>query len=235
MRLPFQKIKFHSTTFLPIYYLIVIGLLLFLTLLTLFNGVQLSALKNKPAPSLVQMVDGKVVKTAPVDANYRSPEVIKRVVQDWAVMTMSWSGKLPNGSPDPGVEFNGVRVPTVTWTASFILSEDFRRKFLEKLYQISNRVAQDGAQTALSIVHITSPKPISNTGQWRVDVISNLLIFQGNKQESFLPFNKQIYLSTVPLPTNSLTEINSPIQKAVEAAREAGLEIYRIEDLPNPS
>jgi hypothetical protein len=233
IRLPFHKIRFHSTAFLPIYYLIVIGLLGFVVLLQLFMSFQVMAFNSRPAPSLVQMVDGKVIKTSSVAADFRTPEVINNVVQNWATLTLSWSGLLPNGSPDPGIDAGGSQIPTSTWTVSFLLSEDFRQNFLEKLAAVHARVRGQQAQTALQILHISEPKVIATSpNKWQVNLISNLLLIRGGTVETFLPFNKKIFLQTVPLPTKELSSVTSPIQKVVEAAREAGVEIYKIQDLP---
>ncbi len=236
MRLPFQKVSFSSTAFLPVYYLFNAGMLGFLAFFTLINTFQIASLRNKPAPSLVQMVDGKVYKVNPADADYRSPEVLKRLVQDWATLTLTWSGQLPDGKPDPGRDINGSKVPTSAWEASFVLSEDFRAKFLESLSQISSKVGQQRGRTALQIQQISLPKLIANhPNQWQVDIVANILIVNPGYQESFIPFNKRIFLQAVPLPTKSLQDVSTPLQKIVERCREAGLEIYKIQDLPSSS
>lgn len=233
MKLPFKPTRFHSQNFLPLFVLVSITLQFLLLLLLLFQGVKVNALANQPAPSLVQMVNGKTLKVAATDPEYRSPEVLKRLVKQWATMTFNWSGQLPSGKTDPGVKINDdLKVPTAAWAASFTMSEDFRTGFLKGLAQyIPQGIFEERKKTVLQF-EPPSLEPVEiEQGKWKLSFVANLLVFEGgNALGNAMPVNKTVYLRTVPQPQFPLEKGASEVQKAVYSMRDSGLQIYKVEE-----
>jgi hypothetical protein len=233
MKVPFKPTPFHSRNFLPLFVLISVSLQFVLVLLVLFQGVQLTRLENKPPPSLVQMVNGKVLKTAAADPEYRSPTVLTRMVKQWATMTFNWSGRLPSGESDPGVEIDDdLKIPTSAWAASFMLSEDFRVGFLKTLAEYTSEgIFKHNKKTVLQFQPpLLEPEQIE-AGKWKVSFVANLLVFkEGQPLGTPTPINKTVYLRVAPQPEFALENGASEIQNAVYAMRETGLQIYQVEE-----
>jgi len=228
-----QPIRFHSRHFLPLFVLLSVTLQFALLLLVLFQGVQLTRLQNQPPPSLVQMVDGRVLKVAAAPPHERSPQVLTRLVKQWATMTFNWSGQLPSGEADPGVEVkDDLKIPTAAWAASFLLSEDFRVGFLQSLADYTAAGLFQPNQTAVLQFQppLLEPETLA-PGQWKVSFVANLLVFEGGQPLGQpTPINKTVYLRVAPQPEFALPEGASEIQKAVYAMRDSGLQIYQVED-----
>lgn len=240
-RLPFDRPRFHSSNFIPLTQLAILAIAILLLLMVFYMGMQLSALARKPPPSLVQLVDGQVLQVAPAPTDYREPGVVSRVAQEWETLTYNWSGKLPNGKADPGINIGkGKKVTTATWDAAFLLSEDFRREFLQGIAEIvppeifecpDRGVCQ--LQTVLQIDQLLPPKPIGQ-GQWSVDSIGHLIAFNLSQPIGEpMPINKRIRLKAIPPPRYPLEKGLSPLQQAAYHLRKAGVEIFLIEDIPN--
>ncbi len=233
-------------TLLPLVLLALLGLQSLLLLLLLFIGFKVSRLADAPRPTLVQLVDGQAVKARPVDASFREPLVIDRFIKEWLQLSFNWSGQLPDGSPDPGVAITGGKIPTSLWTASFALSQDFRRGFLQFIAtELLPRRTTIGRQLQQVIVlsHVSQARPTLDRhgkpipGDWSVAVVGHWLRFSDRNYEGEpIPFNKRIYLRAVSPPLTPLTRGSSPqalaLEQAVYRLREAGLEIYSLEDLP---
>ena len=232
IQIPFKKQRFRSSNILPLFLLAMFFIQVLLLLLVFFNGVQISKIANRPAPALVQLIDGQVLKVAPAAANHRESVVIDRLVREWATLTMNWSGRFPNGEPDPGVDVGNGKAPSSAWVASFVLSEDFRGGFIKQIAQmVPTGVFEGRTQTVLQIEHISWPQLLS-PGQWQVNIVANLLTIDLAKPIGQpIEFNKQIFLQAVPPPLYPLSDGGSELQKAVYKLRQAGLEIFQIEDL----
>lgn len=239
----FQKKRTRPLPWLPLFLAATFLLQLLGLFVGFFNGVQANILVRKPVPVLVQLVDGRALKVAPEEALHREPQVIDRLVREWSTLTLNWSGKFPNGDPDRGMNVGGgKKIPTSPWVASFILSEDFRSGFLKYLAEnwVKPGVFEGQIQTALQVEQIRQPKSVIDKqgrplpGHWQVEMVANLLEFD-LAQPIGTPstFNKRLFLRAVPPPLYPLIDTGSEIQKAVYKLRQAGLEIYHIEDLDN--
>lgn len=216
----------------------VLGLLL---LLLLYGSY--ARLSRKAPPTLVQLVDGTAIKTAPLDAPDRSPETIRTFVAQTLAMLLNWSGKLPpqttaeaqTPKPDPGMPVDALRsrdrrVATAAWQASFALSETFRAEFLKKLAELTPAGIFNGeSQVAWVPVEISNPEKVAE-GRWKIRVVANLVIF--NKQDSVgqaISFNKEVFVQAIDTPNPP--QDTTHLAKAIYAIRQAGLEIYAIRDL----
>ena len=214
----------------------------------------IAKLARKPAPSLVQMLDGKPVQVSATGALNRTPEAIKRFTSDIMVMLFSARGTLPldkdatDNKPqkDLGIEVKGYPkrgrnnlIPTPAWFASFALSEDFRREFLGALAEMTPaQVFTGGTQTMLLITHLSEPKPVVDQknqivlGHHQVDMIAELYVFSpSHPAGTAIPVNKEVLLRAVYPNQNPLPFGATEVEKAVYRIRAAGLEIYRIREL----
>jgi hypothetical protein len=221
---------------------IVLGLLL----VAFLSIVQLS---RRPLPTLVQLVDGRAIQVGPGQYLERSPETIRRFINDTLTLMFSWSGTIPPETvedakapkSDPGVpvqtaQRGNMRVATSAWQASFALSEEFRKPFVEKLAGLTPadlfNSKGGGTQGLLVIRRMDAPQVLA-PGKWKVSVVADLLFF--NRQDRIgkaVSFNKEIYVAAVDPPTNPLAEKANGLEQIVYRTRQAGLEIYAIRDLP---
>ena len=236
-----------SSDLLPLSVLVGIGLQALVLLLVLGNSLGLMSLARKPAPALVQMVDGTSIATEPVDHDARTPEVIRQFVKSSVGMMFTWNAKVQStdaqGNPsastitDQGVQLNATdgtsgKVTTASWQASFALAEDFRNAFLLQIAKMTpSEVFNGSAQSVLSIESVADPKPMGK-GQWQVDVVANLLIFDSRyPQGRAIPFNKSVFVKAIEPAVDPLPEDSTPIQKAVYNMRQSGLEISEMQDI----
>ena len=217
----------------------VLGLQAMLVLGLFLTYGSLSRLANKPAPSLVQLSDGRSVTVGAIQASERTPQTITNFVNSVFSLMFTWSGFLPPASdaqrqnlrPDPGVRISGGRrVPTTTFQAAFALSPDFRKEFLAEVAGLIPKGVFGGTtQVVLEIQQISPSQKIAD-GKWKVQVVASLnVIQQSDALSQIIPFNKEVFLQAVEPPSYPLEP--SGIEKAVYGVRSAGLEIYAIRDL----
>lgn len=243
IQVPIQRSRFHSANILPLFVLATLAIQVVLLLMLFFQGSQLERLAKSPAPSLVQMVDGKVVSVSAKEASYRSDAVIEQTVNAWANLTYTWSGKLPNATgnleaiKDPGIKVVGnKKVPTTTANAAFLISDDnnFRREFLANIANlVPSEIFYGGQQTVLQISNILPPQS-TGVGTWDVNLYAYMQVLDveqpiGNP----IKINQKISLRAVPPPRHPLENGLSPLQQAIYRIGEAGLQIYQIENLPD--
>ena len=220
----------NSTDILPLAFAgLSVGVLV-LSIAFFWLAFSLTKVANQNPPTLVQQVDGKAFSVRPADYLHREPEVIRRVVSDWATMTFSW-GSLPNSAEsavDEGMKVaDGKRVPTTTWAASFLISPDFRDQFLQ---QLSNDVIPEdvfsGKISAVLIPQQVSPPQALEEGLWQVDLMATRILFdEKNPAGTSIPFNRRLYLRAVEPPRTPLKEQASPQQKVIYQSLESGLQI----------
>lgn len=244
----------RRTDILPLFVLVTAGIQIFMVLLMIFQGGQISRLANTPAPSLVQLVDGRAIQVSAKDHLEREPETIRRFVSDVMTMLFTWSGTLPPQNlqeakvprPDPGVEITSVsrgndRIATQTWESGFALSEDFRKEFLQSIAVLTPPSVFGGTsnlamrtQSLLIVRNVSEPRSVTEgkRGDWVVSLVANLVILSSRDPTgNAIAFNKEIFLRAVDTPELPLPDAATPIQQAVYRMRQAGLEIYKIRDL----
>lgn len=234
-----------SKNLFPISVLLGIGLNLFVVLMVITQGLKINKLETKDPPRLVQMVDGRSIAVAPIDHNERTPESIRRFVNDTMTLMFTWSGTLPPQTPqeakvplpDPGVRLKTPKggfetVTTASWEASFALSTAFRREFIMAIAALTPEgVFKRGEQVVLVVQTVGDPVSIRE-GEWKIDLVGSLLVFDGrDKSGETIPFNKEIFVRAVEPPAMPLGENSTELQKTVYRVRQAGLEIYKIRDL----
>ena len=222
------------------------GIVLLMTLAILGSTKKLA---NQPTPSLVQLVDGRAIKVAPQAYLDRKPETIRRFVNETMALMFSWSGTLSPATleeakspqPDPGIEVKTnegkpLKVTSASWEASFALSEEFRKPFVQTIAKLTPQdVFQGkGSQGLLVIRRISEPRMVEGEdGAWKVALVANLVLFSSkNKVGNAIPFNKEVFVKAIDPPALPLEEKSSGLAQIVYRTRQAGLEIYAIRDLP---
>ncbi|MEO1396084.1 MAG: hypothetical protein AAFV90_24565 [Cyanobacteria bacterium J06634_5] len=193
----------------------------------------LAKVSNQQPPTLVQQVDGKAFTVRSADYTYREPEVIRRVVSDWATMTFTW-GTLPGNqakATEEGIDVaGGKKVPASTWAASFLIAPDFRDEFLK---QLSNDIIPEGVFggeiSAVLVPQQISPPQALDEGRWQVNLMATRIIFEpSNPAGTTIPFNRRFYLRAVEPPQNPLKNQATPQQKVIYQSLESGLQIEEI-------
>ncbi len=200
-------------------------------------ALSLAKLANQTTPTLVQQVNGRAFTVRPADHQYREPEVIRRTVSNWAVLTFTW-GKLPGQQEKTTLDegkpvTSNNRIPTSAWEASFLLAPDFREAFLQKLAK--DVIPQDvfgGRVAAVLVVQEVSPPEIAGNNRWQVNLIATRIVFDdANPSGAMIPFNRTIYVRAIEPPQNPLGELATEYQCIVYSMLEGGLQIEEIRPL----
>ena len=190
-------------------------------LFCLFIAAAMIALK--PAPSLVQLVDGHPIRVGATDSTSREPQTIKTFTKDVVALMFSMTGTLPPENydearlpkPDPGVNIDTLvnkKIATASFEAGFALTEDFRKPFLESLADITPQELfqphKDPTKPVTQIVPIikliSEPQQIQ-PGLWKVNVVADLILFNqssGRDQlgKDAIHFNKELTIRAVEPP-----------------------------------
>lgn len=230
-----QRFKIDSSDILPLAFAGLSAGVLILSVAMFWLAISFSRLANKEPPTLVQQVDGRAFMVRPADRLYREPEVIRRTVSDWAVMTFTW-GNLPGQnkpSTDEGKTVGRDRIPTSAWEASFLLAADFRDEFVK---QYATNVVPpgvfEGKVAAVLVPQDFSPPEVAGTGRWRIDMIATRIVFDdANPSGATIPFNRTFYVRAVQPPENPLAENATEYQRLVYRMLEGGVQIEEIRPL----
>jgi hypothetical protein len=234
------RLKIDSSDVLPLAFLGLSVASVCSAIAILWLAVSFSKLVNKPSPTLVQQVDGKAFIVRPEEHNYREPELIRKTVTDWAVMTFSW-GTVSDAKPskqkssaDSGVDVGGrKKVPRSTWEASFLLTPDFRDAFLDKLAKdVIPAGVFDGKVSQVFVPQSVSPPQAAGMGRWKVDMVATRILFDGvNPSGHAIPINRTFYVRASDPPTTPLKENANEYQRVVYQMLAAGLQIEEIRPL----
>jgi hypothetical protein len=222
------------------------GALVFLMLILVGVGI---GIRNKPAPTLVELKDGRGIRVTPIGSKERSPETITRFVSDTLYLMFDWQGTLPaktrveNTTPqtDPGISIQATQsgkklIPTNAWQASFAFSEvgGFRASFLQQVAEmvpegVFQQKEGDGTKVVFVPLHISTPEPIES-GKWKVQIVANLIVFRAaDRSGTLIPFNKDIFLQAVDAPQPP--QETSDLSQAIYQIRQSGIEIYGMREL----
>lgn len=215
-------------------------LLVLLLLIQVINFARIGKVAQSKTPTLVELVDGSSIRVSPIDNDERTPAAITYFVGQTMTGLLSWTAipKSDDSKEDPtkkvvldaGVQVGEKKITTNVWVAGFALSEDFRGSFLEELCNLTPVDVFSGTtQSVLAVRYFSEPQRLAQ-GKWSIDMVANLVVFQGSNQVGrAIAFNKTIFvraIDTPPPPPNSAS-----IQHIAYGVRKAGLEIYKIQDL----
>ena len=230
---PINLPPIHSSDILPMAFAgLSVGVLM-LSVSQFWLAVSVSRLSNRQAPTLVQQVNGQAYTVRPADYRYREPEVIRKAVSDWAMMTFTW-GQLPGDRQPPvddGVKVaGGKRIPTAAWEASFMLAPDFRDAFLQTLAaEVIPEGVFDGRVSAVLIPQHVSPPEAIGDGRWQVDLIATRILFdEANPSGTTIPFNRRVTLQAVDPPNTPLIPEATDYQQVAYRLLEGGLQIQEL-------
>lgn len=208
---------------------------------TLWNTQQIRHLAERPAPSLVQLSDGRTIRVEAKAPYAREPEVIRRFVAQALQGLFTWRHFIPSGtpgqpdSPDPGVTLsNRLRLPTGVFQTGFCLSEDLRSEFLRQLAAlISKTLSGRSSQVLFTASFVGEPQAVAGReSYWKVTVIGQQVVYTQSQLEGIpLPFNKEIYVRAVDPPSSIEGFPETAFEKAIHQTRASGLEIYAIQSL----
>mgnify|MGYP005847619959 CR=1 FL=1 len=204
-----------------------------LTIAFIWLALAVSRLANQPPPTLVQQVDGRAYMVRTEDYFHREPEVIRKTVSDWAIMTFS-GGTLPGNQDtaiDSGVAVKGRRrVTTGAWEASFLLAPDFRDTFLNELAAaVIPPGIFEGRVASVLVPQTISPPQLAGDNRWKVDMVATRIIFDSTNPSGYsIPFNRTFYVKAIDPPQNPLTQNATEYQRIVYQMLESGLQIEEI-------
>ncbi|MBW4558727.1 MAG: hypothetical protein KME59_22915 [Trichormus sp. ATA11-4-KO1] len=174
-------------------------LLTLLLLIEIMNFSRIGAIANSKAPTLVELNDGESIRVSSISNDERSPQAIKYFVGQTMLGLLSWN-TVPqisndyNDSADPtkklkldsGVQAGSNKITTRVWATGFALSEDFRASFLHEIGNLTPPDVFNGStQSILKISLLSEPKKLRK-GEWSVDMVAEVLVFQENSCKSFL-------------------------------------------------
>lgn len=198
------------------------GLNFAILLLLFFHETMLQQLSKQLAPqSLVELVDGRVITAAPETNLERQPETIRRFVGETMTLMLTFSSKQPQNE--------------VLEISSALLMDRFKPKFKTEIMKLNkmNQVASNNRNTEGVLIITSISQPINiGTGEWKVEMQANQLIFSGSDLlGKSIPFNRQIFVRAIAKQTISLPENPFPWHLATFRLGEARLEIYNMCDL----
>ena len=237
-----QLIEKCNTHYLPLFVLGSIGLQVSMLVVLVLQAGSIHRLSYQAAPTLVQLQDGQAIRVSSMAEKERTPETIRRFVNDTLLLMFNWSGNLPvstvedarDPKTDPGLPIQVERgkrtVATASWQASFALSEDFRREFLTRVAELTPPGVFSGkTQVVMVINHVSEPESVGE-GRWQVDVVAYLYVFDdANVLGQTIPFNREVFVEAIAAP--ALPEGDTPLEKSIYHIRQAGLQIYAIREL----
>lgn len=159
------KGRFDSSDILPMFAIGTLVLQFLGLTLGMVNSSRISSLAHKPAPSMVQMIDGKTSAMQPVEHLDRTPDVVKTFTKSALAEMFTWNAKRTENASettltatsakvivDPGVPVgDSGKVTSSSWAASMAWKEDFRSKFLQAVATLTPAdVFSGNAQSVLT-------------------------------------------------------------------------------------
>ncbi|MBD2604070.1 hypothetical protein H6G81_05905 [Scytonema hofmannii FACHB-248] len=243
---PLRLLSYGQSTSAPVAIATTVGAFSgILSLLLQFINFGATSANNRymKAMTFVQLENGSTKTIKSVAPGERTDKVINDFVTNSLIKLFNWDGVInedDNGNlvqkVDKGIEIetvNGARrkIPTDVWEGAFTLSEnqDFRASFLKKLAETIPEGILSGKGTVTLVTNFVSkPRKIEH-GKWEVDVIGNLVTFNGERNLSKgITFNKTITVAAIDSPQNPPE--TSEIAKKIYKAKMSGLEITQIVD-----
>ena len=222
----------NNKSLLAILQLAILGFSGVTLLFVMFLTVRVNRIVNRQ-PTFVQLTNGETVYMSERERNYRRPEVIRQVVNDWTILSFNWDGTLPGSDePDEGVAVDGVRgqVPFSVSIASFLLEPEFGSEMLQLFATeiVPSGVFNGELRQVMTIEHISDPRQIAE-GRWEVDIVSTRrLLDRRNGSQQAIPWNRTYTLQAVEIPSSPLGEAASRVEQLVYDTQSSGLQIIDI-------
>ena len=185
---------------------------------------------------------GEIELAQEKDPHFRSDKLIEETVSNWLYLTYEWDSSIPNSTTkDPGVQIKGeqnnyFRVPTRTYTASYLLEIGFRKKFLEQISKsIPSSFYHGKFSSNLKIYHIGNTERIKDN-LYRVEVIMTRTDSIEKVETDETLIHQYVYLqATKPYRLLLGNEEPSQFRKQLNLLLKNGLIIYKISPkIPQP-
>lgn len=169
------------------------------------------------------------------DPYFRSDKLIEETVSNWLSLTHEWDASIPNSAAkDAGVQLKGednkyFRVPTKTYTASYLLEVGFRKQYLAEIsQQIPSSFYHGKISSDLKIYHIGNIERIDDN-LYQVKVIMTRTDKSDTVELQETQLNQTIYLqATKPYRLVLEDEEPSAFRKQLNQLLKNGLIIYKI-------
>ncbi len=241
---PYKKKKrLHSKYCLTIYLILIPIWMFIITLMMYFNSNNIYKLTQEPPPAWIQLNSGQTIVATANEPWYRSESVITSLAKQWAIASLSWSGKLENGTKDNGALVGKKKITLTTWEASALLTPKLQPIWRKEIADMTpsgvfegttakDKTFQAKTETVLYIENKDKLEAVMvQPGYWQVDLVGHIsLIHLSNFTGKNIPFNKRIIFKAIPYLSISPNQKLSPTQLAAYKWRTQGLEIVKIEE-----
>ncbi len=218
---------------------LLLGASLLLSVLVNFLFIYLS-LTLATREKIFVMRKGEVEIAQEKDPNFRSEEVIKETVSNFLYLTHEWDSNILNSNNnDFGVKIRQeqdkiFRVPTKSYTASYLLEVGFRKEFLHELSKsVPSSFYTGRVSSVLKIYFIGNTERIDDN-LYRVKVIMTRTEIVDGIEQNETQINQNIYLQATR-PYQLILGEEEPLawKKQLNNLLKNGLIIYKIS--PNVS
>ncbi|NJM99855.1 MAG: hypothetical protein HC800_24380 [Phormidesmis sp. RL_2_1] len=196
---------------------------------------------------MVQTTNGETIEIGFEEPLYRSPETIKRYVDNTLYHLMTMTSFAPGDDRISLLDPSRDRAPSMkvdgggeitqgAWLASESLAGKFADEFKIKLADMTPPTVFNGTEEIiLKINYIEEPVEIES-GTWEVSVIADLKVFTlgkrpGDIKIETLPFNKVVTVRAVSSPYLHDVENFGELAVALNRVQQAGLQITDIKDM----
>lgn len=206
-------------------------------IIVILQGFSIRQLYAKAPPTLVQTTSGQAFKVAPLPANERTTETISVFIASIfsELLNMDGTTVAADGAvmTDPGVDIETPQgsktVTTASTVASFALSAEFRLDFLRRVAELTPPGVFSGQTEVVMVIdQISTPESIA-PGQWKLDVLAHLNVFENGSPRDIIPFHRQIVVEATTAPL--VPEGDTPLERTIYNIRQAGLHIIDIRDI----
>jgi hypothetical protein len=141
-----------------------------------------------------------------VDPLYRDPELIKNTVQSFAQYMFEWTGRLPDGSKDEGINAYGVTIPSKVYVGSFLIEPGFRPHLIQAIATLIPEQVLNGTVESTVVIHeISDPLQIA-PGEWAVRMVSARIERNSQGELAEVVFSRRIHLKAIRPQTTAFLE-----------------------------
>jgi hypothetical protein len=168
------------------------------------------------------------------DPNYRDDKMIQETVINWMYLTWEWNSFIPNTPQhDPGIKIKTpdgmARVPTRSYTGSYLIMPGFRQSFLADFSKIVPENFYQGDLNSNLIIHDISDAQRINQELYVVKVIASRIDSESGYEKEQTYINRTFYLRPI-MPYRLILEEQEPsaFKKQLKELLENGLMITKI-------
>jgi hypothetical protein len=225
---------------LAVLQLAILGASGLILLFQVFLAFRMNAIATR-RPTFAQLVNGDAIYISERQRKFRTPEVVRKVVKDWTILTFNWEGIIPGTTePDKGVGVVGSnrKVPFTMSIASVLMEPEFATATLKQMAEeiVPNDVFSGAVRQVTTIHYVSEPRQLAE-GRWQVDVVATRRLISKRTGATIpIAFNKTFTLRAVEIPSSPLGNDASLVERLIYSTMAAGLQITDITpyDSENP-